>query len=234
MALPRIDTPTYQTNLPSTGQQIQYRPFLVKEQKVLMMAQESGDDRQMVDALSNLVTVCTFNKIDIVNSPMFDVEYLFLKIRSKSSGETVDINILCPDDENTQVMTKVNLEEIKVKTFGDHNNLLDITDTIKIVLKYPTLSDIQKVGDVQTNDGIFKLLYRCIHEIHHNDDVYHRVDMSDRDIEEFVDQLTAEQFERVVQFFQTMPKLSHTVSIINPKTNVTSEVVMEGLQSFLG
>ena len=165
---------------------------------------------------------------------MFDVDYLFLKIRSKSSGETVDINILCPDDENTQVMTKVNLEEIKVKTFDGHNNLLNITDTINIVLKYPTLSDIQRVGDVQTNDGIFKLLYRCVHEIHHKDDVYHRVDMSDRDIEEFVDQLTAEQFERVVQFFQTMPKLSHTVSIINPKTNVTSEVVMEGLQSFLG
>ena len=234
MALPRIDTPTYQTNLPSTGQSVQFRPFLVKEQKIIMMAQESNDENEMIHALSELVTACTFNKIDIVNSPTFDVEFLFLKIRGKSAGETANINVVCPDDEVTQVSTKINLDEIKVETQEGHHNIVDITDTVKMVFKYPTLLDISKTGSIRTSDGVFKLMNRCIHEIHYGDDVYNRVDISDKDIEEFIDQLTGEQFEKVTQFFQTMPKLSHKVSITNPKTNVQSEVVLEGLQSFLG
>tara|TARA_Y100000356_G_scaffold104580_1_gene90296 strand:+ start:168 stop:872 length:705 start_codon:yes stop_codon:yes gene_type:complete len=234
MALPRIDTPTYQTNLPSTGQTVQYRPFLVKEQKIMMMAQESGDEKQTVDALSRLVTICTFNKVDVTNAPTFDIEHLFLRIRSKSVGESVDVSITCPDDDKTQVRTKINIEDVKVQTYSDHNNIIDLTDTIKIVLRYPSLSDIGMVGDTQTSDGIFKLLYRCIHEIHHNDDVYNRVDMSEKDIEDFIDQLTSEQFEKITKFFQTMPKLSHKVSVTNPKTKVRGEVVLEGLQSFLG
>ena len=234
MALPRIDTPTYQTNLPSTGQSVQFRPFLVKEQKIIMMAQESGEEGEMVRALSELVTACTFNKIDVANSPTFDVEFLFLKIRGKSVGETVQINMVCPDDEVTQVSTKIDLDQIRVQTQEGHNNVIDITDTVKMVFKYPTLLDISKIGSIETSDGIFKLMNRCIHEIHYGDDVYNRVDISDKDIEEFIDQLTGEQFEKVTQFFQTMPKLSHKVSITNPKTNIQSEVVLEGLQSFLG
>ncbi len=234
MALPRIDTPTYQTNLPSTGQSVQFRPFLVKEQKIIMMAQESNDENEMIHALSELVTACTFNKIDIVNSPTFDVEFLFLKIRSKSAGETANINVVCPDDEVTQVSTKINLDEIKVETQEGHHNIVNITDTIKMVFKYPTLLDISKTGSIRTSDGVFKLMNRCIHEIHYGDDVYNRVDISDKDIEEFIDQLTGEQFEKITQFFQTMPKLIHKITVTNPKTNVQSEVVLEGLQSFLG
>ena len=234
MALPRIDTPTYQTNLPSTGQSVQFRPFLVKEQKIIMMAQESGEEGEMVRALSALVTACTFNKIDVANSPTFDVEFLFLKIRGKSVGETVQINMVCPDDEVTQVSTKIDLDQIRVQTQEGHNNVIDITDTVKMVFKYPTLLDISKIGSIETSDGIFKLMNRCIHEIHYGDDVYNRVDISDKDIEEFIDQLTGEQFEKITQFFQTMPKLIHKISVTNPKTNVQSEVVLEGLQSFLG
>ena len=232
MALPRIDTPTYQTNLPSTGQSVQFRPFLVKEQKIIMMAQESGDEKQVVRALSELVSACTFNKIDVANAPTFDVEFLFLKIRSKSVGETVDINIVCPDDQVTQVNTKVNLEDIKIQTNSGHDNIIPLTDTIKIVFKYPTMLDVSQVGDTQSSDGMFKLLYRCIYEIHYGDDVYNKVDISDKDIEEFIDQFTGEQFEKVADFFQTMPKLSHKVSVLNPKTKVTNEVVLECLQSF--
>jgi len=234
MALPRIDTPTYQTNLPSTGQSVQFRPFLVKEQKIIMMAQESGEEREMIQALSELVTACTFNKIDIANAPTFDVEFLFLKIRGKSAGETVQINMICPDDEVTQVSTKVDLDQVKIQTQEGHKNVIDITDAVKMVFKYPTLLDISKIGSIETSDGIFKLMSRCIHEIHYGDDVYNKVDISDKDIEEFIDQLTGEQFEKITQFFQTMPKLSHKVLITNPKTNVQSEVLLEGLQSFLG
>ena len=234
MALPRIDTPTYQTNLPSTGQSVQFRPFLVKEQKIIMMAQESGDEKQIVRALSDLVTACTFNKVDVANAPTFDVEYLFLKIRSKSVGETVDINIVCPDDQVTQVNTKVNLDDIKVQTNGGHNNVVNLTDSIKIVFKYPTLIDLSRVGNTENSEGLFKMINECIHEIHYGDDVYNRVDISDKDIEEFIDQFTGDQFERVTEFFQTMPKLSHKVSVTNPKTNVKNEVLLEGLQSFLG
>ena len=234
MALPRIDTPTYQTHLPSTGQEVQFRPFLVKEQKIIMMAQESGNETQMISALSELVTACTFNKIDVVNAPTFDVEYLFLKIRSKSVGESVNINVVCPDDETTQTSIKLDLEEIKIRTSEGHNNIVNITDKVKLVLKYPTLLDVSRIGDAQSSEGTFKLMYRCIHEIHYGDDVFHRIDISDKDIEEFIDQLTGDQFEKVTNFFQTMPKLSHMVTVTNPKTNVVSEVKLEGLQSFLG
>jgi len=234
MALPRIDTPTYQTNLPSTGQEVQFRPFLVKEQKIIMMAQESGNEIEMTNALSQLVSTCTFNKIDVINAPTFDIEYLFLKIRSKSAGESVDIRITCPDDEQTQVPVKINLDEIKIQMSDSHNPIIDITDKIKLVFRYPTLLDLTRVENAQSSDGTFKLMNRCIHEIHFGDDVYNRIDISDKEVEEFIDQLTTDQFESMTNFFQTMPKLRHTVEVINPNTNIKSEVVLEGLQSFLG
>ena len=234
MALPRIDTPTYQTILPSTGETIEFRPFLVKEQKIIMMAEESKDQTQMASAMINLVSSCTFNKIDISKSPTFDVEYLFMKIRGKSVGETIDVNVICPDDNVTSSLVRIKIDDIKIDKLEEHSNVLDITDTIKIYLRYPCMSDIGSFDNIDTTEGMFKVLYKCINEIHYGDDVYNRVDISDKDIEEFIDQLTGEQFEKVTQFFQTMPKLSHKVSITNPKTNIQSEVVLEGLQSFLG
>ena len=234
MALPRIDTPTYQVQIPSTGDTIHFRPFLVKEQKILMMAQESNQDQQSVDAVSKLVSACTFDKFDVINAPTFDVEYLFLQIRSKSVGESVDVNLICPDDDKTTVLTKINLSDIKIEFSDDHSNSLQITDTIRMVCKYPTLHDILRVGKLGETESIFKLLYRCIVEIHYGDEIYHRVDISDKDIEEFIDQLTGEQFDRVVKFFETMPRLKHRVIVTNPKTKVESEVILEGLQNFLG
>ena len=233
MALPRIDTPTYQTQLPSTGETIQFRPFLVKEQKVIMMAEESKNQSDMVTAMINLVVSCTFNKIDITHAPTFDVEYLFLKIRGKSVGETVDVNLICPDDGETTDLVRIKLDDIKIDK-PEQNNVLDITDQVKIKLRYPCMADVNNLDDLETTDGMFKVLYRCIDEIHYGDDVYHRIDISDKDIEGFVEQLTTEQFQKITNFFDTMPKLRHVVEVTNPKTNVKSEVVLEGLQSFLG
>lgn len=233
MALPRIDTPTYQTTIPSTGQTINYRPFLVKEQKVLMMAQESKDQNQTTDAVIHLVRECTFNQFDVENAPTFDIEHLFLRIRGKSVGEMVDLNVVCPDDEKTNAFVRINLDDIKLETSPDHNPVINLTDTIKIHLSYPSLRLIKAIPDIQSQSGIFKLLYSCIKEIHYGDDVYTRVDISDADIENFVDQLTSGQFETIIDFFNTMPRLKHTIKVVNPNTKVESEVNLEGLQSFL-
>ena len=233
MALPRIDTPTYQLTLPSTQQKIDFRPFLVREQKIIMMAQESQDEKQMVRAMSDLVTSCTFNKFDVNKLPIFDVEYMFLKIRGKSIGETVELNLMCPDDGETQVPTKINLEEIEVSMTVGHSNMIDITDNIKLQLRYPIYSDATQVGGLEQSDGVFKLLTRCIDKIIYGDQEYNRVDISDKEIEEFIDQLNTDQFNNIVEFFNTMPKLRHVVQITNPKTKVKSEVVLEGLQNFL-
>ena len=233
MALPRIDTPTYQLTLPSTQQKIDFRPFLVREQKIIMMAQESQDEKQMVRAMSDLVTSCTFNKFDVNKLPIFDVEYMFLKIRGKSIGETVELNLMCPDDGETQVPTKINLEEIEVSMTVGHSNMIDITDKIKLQLRYPVYNDATEVNSLEQSDGVFKLLTRCIDKIIYGDQEYNRVDITDKEIEEFIDQLNTDQFNGIVEFFNTMPKLRHVVQITNPKTKVKSEVVLEGLQNFL-
>ena len=233
MALPRIDTPTYQLTLPSTQEPIDYRSFLVKEQKIIMMAQESNDETQMVRAMTDLLTSCTFGKIDISVLPTYDVEYMFLKIRGKSAGETVELNLICPDDKETKVQTKINLEDIQVQMTVGHSNEIEITDKIKLYLKHPMFADAMSLNTETTSDSVFKLLNRCVVKIVYGDTEYNRVDITDKDIEEFVEQLNTEQFEKVINFFNTMPRLRHVVDVTNPKTKVRSEVLLEGLQSFL-
>ena len=233
MALPRIDTPTYQLTLPSTQEPIDYRPFLVKEQKIIMMAQESNDETQMVRAMTDLLTSCTFGKIDISVLPTYDVEYMFLKIRGKSAGETVELNLICPDDKETKVQTKINLEDIQVQMTVGHSNEIEITDKIKLYLKHPMFADAMSLNTETTSDSVFKLLNRCVVKIVYGDTEYNRVDITDKDIEEFVEQLNTEQIEKVINFFNTMPRLRHVVDVTNTKTKVRSEGLLEGLQSFL-
>ena len=182
MALPRIDTPTYQIKLPSTGQTINYRPFLVKEQKIIMMAQETEDEEQMLRAMSDLVTSGTFNQVDINNLPMYDVEYLFLRIRGKSVGETVDLNLICPDDGKTKAPTKLNLEDVRVNTTDGHNPVIDITDTMQLYLRHPIFADAHLVGGDDSTEGMFRLLNRCIVKLVYNDEEIQRIDMSEKDI----------------------------------------------------
>ena len=232
MALPKLDTPTYELEQPSTGEKIKYRPFLVKEQKTLMMAQESGDDAQVRDALASLITGCTFDSIDPYKVPIFDVEFLFLRIRGKSVGEKIDVSLLCPDDNKTRVNKSINLEEIGVNMKVGHTNEIEITDKIKMIMRYPTINDMEDVDDVAQLGSIFPMILRCVHEIHDGEKIYNRVDMSEKDLEEFIDSLTGEQFEKVGEFFETMPKVQHAIEVTNPKTKKKGEVVIEGIQSF--
>ena len=233
MALPKLDSPTYETELPSTGEKIKYRPFLVKEQKLLLIAQESKKQKETYLTMSNLLKSCTFDKLDVDNLPIFDVEYLFLKIRSKSVGEKVKITITCPDDGKTKVPVEINLEDIKIQIDVGHTNELKISDKIKMIMKYPLLGDVMDGTGNNDTAQIFEILNKCVHEVHDGDTIYHRVDMTDADLSEFIDSFTGNQFEVVSSFFETMPRLRHAVNITNPNTKVKSEVVIEGLESFL-
>ena len=235
MALPRVNTPDYTLELPSTGETIKYRPFLVKEQKILMMAQDTKDEAQLADAMGTLVSSCTYGTLDASTSPLFDIEYVFLKIRSKSVGSKVDLMVVCPDDEKTQAKVSLDLDDINVTMTDDHINEVQVNDKVKVVFRYPILHDLKGLTENPTDvDRVFHVLNRCISEIHFGDDVYQRSDMTEKDIDEFVDQLTTEQFERMSDFFNSMPKLRHAIKVTNPKTKVKSEVVLEGLESFLG
>ena len=234
MALPKLNTPTYELELPSTGLPIKYRPFLVKEQKLLLVAQETGKEEDIAQVVGDLVESCTFGKVDSKVAPIFDVEYLFLRIRGKSIGEIVDLNITCPDDEKTQVNVKINLEDVSVNMLDDHTNEIQLLDDCKIIFRYPILTDMKNVGvDSGSVENIFSIMTSCVTEIHYGDDVYTKADMTNKDINEFVDQLTGQQFEKISEFFNSMPKLRHIVNVTNPKTKKKSEVTLEGLQSFL-
>ena len=235
MALPKLDTPTYSLVLPSTGQEIKYRPFLVKEQKLLMMAQESKEQTNIAETMSNVISSCTFNTVDTQQTPLFDIEYIFLKVRSKSVGETQQIRVLCPDDSETYGNVTVNLDEIEVQMTEGHTNEINLTDKIKIIMKYPQLKDMRGLDSIDTTqmEQIFAVMKHCVWEVHDGDKVYNRVDITDKDIEDFIDSFDNQQLESILNFFTTMPKLRHAVKVTNPKTKVESELVLEGLESFL-
>jgi len=232
MALPKIDTPSYQLELPSNQQVVKYRPFLVKEQKILMMAQDADNKEDSYNMLADIVDGCTFNSIDIKTMPIFDFEYLFLKIRCKSVGETADLNILCPDDNETRVPVTVDLDEIDVQVEENHINVVGVNESIKIIMRYPTVNDIKSVGEAETLNNVMKLLKVCIHEIHDGDTIHSMIDITNTELDEFIDSLPTETFEKMAEFFDTMPKLTHVVEVKNPKTEVTSEVVIQGMESF--
>ena len=235
MALPKLDTQTYSLVLPSTGQEIKYRPFLVKEQKLLMMAQESKEQTNISETMSNVISSCTFNNINPNQIPLFDIEYIFLKIRSKSVGETQEIRVLCPDDGETYGNVTLNLDEIEVQMTEGHTNEINLTDKIKIIMKYPQLKDMRGLDSIDTTqmEQIFAVMKHCVWEVHDGDKVYNRVDITDKDIEDFIDSFDNQQLESILNFFTTMPKLRHAVKVTNPKTKVESELVLEGLESFL-
>ena len=233
MALPKLKTPTYELELPSTGEKVKYRPFLVKEQKHLMIAMESEKSTELRDALATLVSSCTFDKINPYEVPMFDIEFMFLRFRGKSVGEVVKLNVLCPDDEKTRVDVEVNLEDVGVQLDADHTNEIEITKKIKIIMKYPDLNDMVELGnEKETITSTFNMIKRCVHEIHDGETVYPKVDMSDTELAEFLDNMTTEPFEKIQNFFTTMPKIIHVLKVTNPKTKKKGEVVIEGIESF--
>ena len=234
MALPKLQSQVYELEQPSTGEKIKYRPFLVKEQKTLMMASESGDDKQIRDSLAGIISSCTFEKVDPFIIPMFDVEFLFLRIRGKSVGEKIELNLLCPDDSETRVKTTLNLEDVGVNQKVGHTNEISVTDKIKIIMKYPSLNDMVGMSGNE-NAGfneVIDMMKRCIDEVHDGETVHNKIDMSESDLDEFIESLTTEQFQGLADFFDTMPKVSHSIEVTNPKTKKKGEVVVEGIQSF--
>jgi len=237
MPLPKIVTPTYELELPSTGESIQYRPFLVKEEKVLVIALESEDTKQITTAIKTVLKNCIKTKgIKVEALPNFDIKYLFLNIRGKSVGESVDVNVTCPDDDETTATVTIDLDEIKVQKSDDHTNQIKLDSNIMMELKYPSLDQFIKsnfdFSDGNQMDQSFQLIASCIDKIYTEDEVWAAGDCSKKELNDFLESMNSLQFKEIEKFFETMPKLSHTVSITNPKTQVESEVVVEGLASF--
>ena len=234
MALPKLNNATYELTLPSTGEQVKYRPFLVKEQKALMIAQESEDDKQIENTLAQILNDCVLEDIDPYKMPVFDVEYLFLRIRGKSVGEKVTVRLLCPDDEKTRVDVDINLEEVDVQMSNDHTNVIRLTKDISLVMRYPRFEDMSGFDNESQTNSLFDMIKRCVHEIHDGDTIHHRVDMSEKGLETFIESMSTQNLEEVSVFFDTMPKLIHIVKAKNPKTKKKVEIPIEGLQNFFG
>jgi hypothetical protein len=236
MPLPKISTPTYELELPSTGQTIKYRPFLVREEKLLVLALESEDTKQITTAIRTVIKNCIETKnIKVESLPTFDIEYLFLNIRGKSVGEEIEVNIICPDDEDTTVLTKILIDDIAVEKNPEHTNQIKVDENIMMEMKYPSLDQFIKNNfDISSNsmDQSFELIASCIDKIYTNDEVWVAADVTKKELTEFLDQMNSSQFKQIEKFFESMPKLSHKLNITNPKTGVESEVVLEGLSSF--
>jgi hypothetical protein len=237
MPLPKIATPTYELELPSTGETIQYRPFLVKEEKLLVIALESEDNKQITTAIKTVIKNCILTKnVKVESLPTFDIEFLFLNIRGKSVGEELDVNIICPDDGETEVPVKINLDDIQVQKNDEHTNRIKLDDSIMMEMKYPSLDQFIKnnfdFDNKNAMDQSFELIGSCIDKIYTEDEVWATADVSKKELNEFLESMNSSQFKDIEKFFETMPKLSHTIKVTNPNTQVESEVVLEGLASF--
>ena len=234
MALPKLNTPTYELVLPSTGEKIKFRPFLVREQKVLMVAQESNEEAQIASAVGDLVKSCTFGKVDNPdNIPTFDLEYMFLMTRAKSVGSSIKLNITCPDDGVTEVEHEVLIDDIQVIKNKEQKNEIMLTDDIGVTMRYPTMNMIRGFAgdDTKVTELSFSMIKNCIVNVFDKEQVYD--EMSEQDLDSFIEQMNTSQFEKISDFFDGMPKLSHTIEVTNPNTGVKSEIKLEGLQSFL-
>jgi hypothetical protein len=235
MALPKINTPTYELEVPSTNEKIKYRPFLVKEEKILLIALESEENNQIIQAVKEIVAMCTFDKIDLGNMPMFDVEYIFLQIRSKSVGETSNLKLLCKDDGETYADVKIDLGDIKVSVDEEHTNKIELTDEMGMIMTYPTIDSFASTGISEiTSSNMLEVIATCILQIYDKkgEEVFDAKDQTKEELDDFIGQLNTKQFQEVQKFFDTMPKLQHTVTVKNPKTKVESEVVLNGLNDF--
>jgi len=237
MPLPKIATPTYELELPSTGKTIQYRPFLVKEEKLLVLALESEDTTQITTAIKAVIKACIKTRgIKVETLPTFDIEFLFLNIRGKSVGEVLDVNVICPDDEKTQVSVQIDLDSIECRKTEGHTNKIKLDDTIMMEMKYPSLDQFIKSNfDMKEENQMeqsFDLIASCIDKLYSADDVWASEDCSKKEMSEFLEQLNSSQFKAIEKFFETMPKLSHTIKVTNPETKVKSDVTLEGLAAF--
>ena len=235
MALPKLTTPTYELEVPSTDEKVKYRPFLVKEEKILLMAMESGENKDIVQAVKDIVTECTFGKLKLGNMPMFDVEYLFLNIRAKSVGEISKLNLLCPDDKKTYAKVEVDLNKVQVQVGDDHTNKIELTDDMGIIMTYPTIDSFSESGIQTINaSNMLDIIGSSILQIYEEkgEKVYEAKDQTKKELTEFIESMNTSQFQKIQLFFDSMPKLKHTVKVKNPKTKKESEIVLQGLNDF--
>ena len=239
MPLPQIATPTYELELPSNGKKIKYRPFLVKEEKILILALESGDQKEISRAVLDVITNCILSKgIKVKSLPIFDIEYLFLNIRAKSIGETIDLIITCGDDGVTEVQHEVPIDDIKVTKSKEHNQIIDLTDDLKLKLKYPEFDEfLEKNFDLGITDSKFdstlKTICACVDCIYNKEECWYASDYSPKELEEYIEnQLTSKQYKQIKKFFDTIPKLTYEFTVTNPKTGVENHVKLEGLADF--
>jgi hypothetical protein len=235
MALPKLGVPTYELELPSTKKVIKYRPFLVKEEKVLLLALESEDENQIFSAVKDLIKNCVLSRIKVEDLPAFDLEYVFLKIRAAAVGELIDMNVTCTDDNETQVQTQIDINNVEVNFPEGHTNKVMLTDNLGIIIKYPGMQRFIEAEfldkDIKTEE-VFEFIADSIEQIFDETDVYDSSTTSRKEFREFVDGLTTKQFESIQKFYETMPKLQHKFKVINPNTGKESEYVIEGLQNF--
>tara|TARA_B100002019_G_scaffold257079_1_gene240926 strand:+ start:30 stop:749 length:720 start_codon:yes stop_codon:yes gene_type:complete len=237
MPLPKIATPTYELEIPSTKKKIKYRPFLVKEEKILLLAMETNDPKEIAESVKNVINNCIITRgVKVDKLSTFDIEYLFLNIRGKSVGEEVEVMVTCPDDEETQVPMVINLDEIKVVKDPKHNRDIKLDDELTLRMKYPSLNEFVKSNfsneEDMSIDDTFGMITGCIEQIYNEEESWASSDSTPKELREFLEQLTSTQFKEIETFFETMPKLAHTITIKNPKTGVESDVTLEGLTSF--
>ena len=236
MPLPTIATPTYELELPSTGKKVKYRPFLVKEEKLLVLALESEDTKQITTAIRAVLKSCIQTRgVKVDSLPTFDIEFLFLNIRGKSVGEELEVNLICPDDGETSVPVTINIDDIKISKSEDHTKKIQLDKSLIMEMKYPSLDEFIKNNfDFSGDPGIdqsFDLIASCIDKIYNEEEVWSTADCTKKEVKEFLEQMNSLQFKGIEKFFTTMPKLSHSINITNPKTKVESTVVLEGLSS---
>ena len=237
MALPKLTTPVYELVIPSNDEKIKYRPFLVKEEKLLLIAMESGKQEEVVEAVRGIVEECTYNKLNLGSLPMFDVEYIFLNIRAKSVGEISEVRMLCPDDNETYANAEVNLSEVIVQVEEGHTNKIELTDEMGMYMTYPTINSFVTTGITEVSaSNMLSIIASCIAQIYDKkgEEVFDAKDQTTEELIEFVEQLNTTQFRAVQNFFDTMPKLKHEITIKNPKTGVESNVMLQGLADFFG
>ena len=235
MALPILTTPTYELEIPSTDEKIKYRPFLVKEEKVLLIALESGENSQIVQAIKTIVDECTFNKLPLGRMPMFDIEYIFLQIRSKAVGEVSKLSLLCPDDNTTYANVEVNLADVEVEVHETHDNKIQLTDDMGMIMTYPTIDSFLDGQFAEiTADNMIDVVASCVLQIYEKkgEVVYDAKDSTKLEMVEFIENLNSKQFKDIQNFFDSMPVLKHTVTIVNPKTKIKSEIILKGLNDF--
>ena len=233
MSLPKLNTPTYQLVLPSTEKKIKFRPFLVKEQKLLLMAQNSNDKGEMIQAIAQIIENCTFGKVKGSEAYMFDLEYIFLQIRRKSVGDKIDLNVLCEDDGETRVPVEVNLKDVEVQVGDNHTNEIQLNKDVKIIMGYPTLETASQLKeDIEKDESLFTGIKHSIFQIIDGDTIYNKVDMEDKELDEFVESMSQKNLNDILDFFKTMPKLAHTIKFTNPKTKKKNTVTVEGIENF--